>query len=467
MSGNGRKFYVGIFKEDEDIIGHTSASTAEDASKIEAGTDLVKHDSKESINADLNFEGVFRAYTSMMETYRSFIPITLDLAPAIVSAMSGKKIEKFASQNGKIIEACSNDTSTIYEFNIEHFREFSMYQGEIVAAARGVSHIPEVMIIGLISSYDAFLSNLLRVIFRNHEKIIFKSEKNIPYNEISAFTTIEDARSYLIDKEVENVIRQSHHEQFAWMEKNLDVKLREGLKIWPAFIELCERRNLLTHTGGVISQQYVRNCAIHKCNVSNPIVGNKVKISPEYFSDSVAVMYELGIKLCYVMWRKFQKDENLRADTVLNEMCFDLIFNGAYAIAESILTFSVQVLKKGGADRTRRMMVVNLATSIRLQGRVAEAQKVIDNEDWSAVGDSFKICAASARGDVDEVVRLIKYIGPNSKDIDAENYRIWPVFREMRKDDRFISAFREVFQTDLIKSTSSVVLQSPEIEATS
>ncbi|MFF9385866.1 hypothetical protein ACF1A3_35960, partial [Streptomyces globisporus] len=316
--------------------------------------------------------------------------------------------------------------------------------------------------IGLISSYDAFLSNLLRVIFKNHDEIIFKSEKNIPYTEISAFSTIDDARSYLIDKEVENVIRQSHHDQFAWMEKNLDIKLKEGLKIWPAFIELCERRNLLTHTGGVISQQYIKNCMTHKCSISDSAVGSKVKINPKYFSESVEVVYELGIKLCYVMWRKFLKDESRRADTVLNEMCFDLIFNGAYSIAEAILTFSVQVLKKGGADRTRRMMVVNLATAIRLQGRAAEAHKVIDNEDWSAVGDNFKICAASARGDIDEVARLIRHIGPNSKEIDAENYRIWPVFREMRKDERFISAFRDVFEADLIKNTPSIVMQNSD-----
>jgi hypothetical protein len=54
------------------------------------------------------------------------------------------------------------------------------------------------------------------------------------------------------------------------------------------------------------------------------------------------------------------------------------------------LSFSSDVLKKsGGNDRCRRMMRVNLANSIRLQGRQEEAVKVLNADDWSASNDEF------------------------------------------------------------------------------
>jgi hypothetical protein len=72
--------------------------------------------------------------------------------------------------------------------------------------------------------------------------------------------SIEEAKLQLVDKEVEVVLRASHTEQFEWFEKNLSVKLRSGLEIWPTFIELTERRNLFAHGDGVVTQQYLSVC---------------------------------------------------------------------------------------------------------------------------------------------------------------------------------------------------------------
>jgi len=118
----------------------------------------------------------------------------------------------------------------------------------------------------------------------------------------------------------------------------------------------------------------------------------------------------------------------------------DLINAREYRLAESLLTFSKGV--SGLTDQIRRMMIVNLANAIRLQGRIEEAKKILDTEDWSAANDDFQICVASVRGDTDKVLKLMQQFG---RRFAAENYRGWPVFRTTRDDPRFIELFESIF----------------------
>jgi len=88
------------------------------------------------------------------------------------------------------------------------------------------------------------------------------------------FASISETRDALIGREIEAVIRSSHQEQFLWMEDKFSIKLREGLSAWPHFIEICERRNLLTHTGGIVSTKYMLTCKEFKVDVSAIILND-------------------------------------------------------------------------------------------------------------------------------------------------------------------------------------------------
>ena len=150
-----------------------------------------------------------------------------------------------------------------------------------------------------------------------------------------------------------------------------------------------------------------------------------------------------------VLWRKFAKDERDSADLEVNEFCYDLIVNRNYEVAEAILSFTTQVLKRGGNDYRRRMMVINQANAVRLQKREGDANRLLDTEDWSAVKDDIAVSVAAVRGDVDRLVALMEKIGPNGRP-NAEDYRTWPVFRGLRSNARFKEKFQSVFGESVI-----------------
>ena len=152
-------------------------------------------------------------------------------------------------------------------------------------------------LMGLISSHDAFLAQLMHLIFLTKPETISSSEKNKSFKDLVELGSVDAARSYLIEKEVEAFLRQSHHAQFDYLENKLGMPLRKDLDIWPRFVEICERRNLFTHTSGVVSNQYIRVCSEHDVDLGGVAVGDQLVISPKYLQDATEVISELGLKL--------------------------------------------------------------------------------------------------------------------------------------------------------------------------
>lgn len=343
------------------------------------------------------------------------------------------------------MEAGSKNDTKVYEINIRFLSEFLNRNKEALSAFEGVKLLPEIMLVGLISAYDSFLSALLKTVFYRKPEVLSSSQKTINMSDLFKYSSIDNAKESLIDSEIESVIRKSHHEQFDWMQKHFNIKLRENLPIWPTFIELCERRNLFTHTGGVVSEQYLTNCAAHKCTIKDVKIGQKLRADNHYFLSAVEAVSEIGTKLCYVLWRKFDPDNAEKADTVFNARCMDLIKDDSYKLAQSLLSFSHNMPKI--KDEIRRMMIVNLANSVLLQGNRDEARQIIFKEDWSATSDKFRLCVAVASSDIDEFLRLMDSVG---EQFSAEEYRNWPIFKSVTNNSKFIKRFEDIFKEPFI-----------------
>ena len=460
-------FYVTIRNKEKTIVGHIVSPNPPPCDAHDEGVSTPKDSASEETvlsTPSVNFASVAHTFASVMESYRRFITLTLNIGPQLSSLMASARITKFVKEKGSEILELSTDTRTVYRLPITCYHEFHVHQEEITALVKGAEHLPEIAVIGLVSSYDAFLTELLRVVLTTYPNLVLTSEKTLKFSELCSFASIEDARATLIDREIESVIRLSHHEQFEWMERRFAMTLRTELPVWPRFVELCERRNLMTHTGGAVSAQYLANCGAHGADTTGVAIGDRLSVSSQYFSEAVTIIYELGVKLCHVLWRKFAPAQREEADRVLSELCYNLIYGGAYRLAEVLLRFGTSGLKVHSSDRIRRVMVVNLANSLRLQEKQDEAKEVLDEEDWSAVDNEFSVCVAAVRGDIAEVVRLMPIIGTGSAP-NAEAYRAWPVFRGMGSDERFTMAFEKVFGEPYVKprvEPATVAIGAPD-----
>jgi hypothetical protein len=393
----------------------------------------------ESTDLNDNLHKLLRHLDSIKDT----LPMTLLLLEPH-NKKANTKFEEFIEKNAKKIENENGQKSIAVKFEDSKIFEQLSKNSEISGLAMKI--IPESLFVSLISQYDAFLNKLLKILFKTRPEYINNSERELSFSQLIQFDSIETAREYVIEKEVETVLRKSHSEHFDYLENKLAILLRKDLPIWQTFIEITERRNLFVHCDGIISNQYLKVCKDHKCDIKNFNVNDRLNVDLKYFTTAYNCLYELSTKLTHTIWRKLIKNDFENADKSLNEICYSLLTSGQYDLADIMLDFACKQTKHFN-DSTKNIFIVNKALSSYLNSKEENAKKIIESKDWSASSDDFKLANLIITENYEEVYELIKKIG-NDGVVDKENYKTWPLFYKLRKEDKFKETFKEVFKED-------------------
>lgn len=391
--------------------------------------------------SDLSIGNELALFIKYIDALASTLPPTL-LAIGSFQQAYFQQIAKYFEEN--VISQEVIDGKLIIKAKIDDYNEPVKLFKDIEKTNLADKLILRSFIISLISQYDAFLGRLIRSLFLVQPESLNISEKNITFAQLQSFGSIEDAKEYIMEKEVETVLRKSHSEQFDWLERKFDIKLREGLSVWSAFIEVTERRNLFVHNNGVVSSQYMNICKENKVEIAKDIqLGSQLEATTDYFKKAYESVFEIGVKLAHVLWRKVQPADREKADQKLNGICYDLLAEERFRLACILLDFAVD-MKKFSSEQRKRTFIVNRAQAYKWAGDFEKAKKIITNEDWSAASDDFKLAEAIILDDYDRAYILMRKIGSDG-DVDKKAYREWPLFRDIRKTEEFQKIFEVLF----------------------
>lgn len=311
--------------------------------------------------------------------------------------------------------------------------------------------IPRSVFVSFISIYDAYISKLLRILFLIKPEILNSSDKKISLSDIVNFSNLTDAREWIIEKEVEDVLRKSHVDQLKYIEDKFSLKIKPEEEIYRKFIELTERRNLFVHCDGIISKQYLNACAKNKINIGDNKIGQNINIDGKYLIQSYEVLHELTTEITHVLWRKFFPNELEHADQNLMEITYDLIYFGKYKLAQRLLSFSCQSYVKHHDDVYKFIFIVNRALSYHLDGKDAECKNILSEYDWSAKSDEYKLANFVLNKDWDSALKIMDKFG-KSKEW-AIRYRDWPLFTKFRKTKKFLSKYQKIYGVNFLEET--------------
>ncbi len=295
------------------------------------------------------------------------------------------------------------------------------------------SDYPRVFVLAIVSQFDAFLGRLLRVIFLLRPELMASSERTLTLSQLLDLGTIESATEYLLEKEIESVLRKSHVEQFAWMENKFSIKLHESLDSWPVFVELTERRNLFAHANGIVSDQYIAACKSNGVEIPEDCSrGTRLRVSPEYFKCAYHCVYEIGIKLSQVLWRKLKPDQLEEADDNLTDVTYDLLAAGKFSLACKLFDFACITLKKHGSAHSKLVMIINRAQAYKWMGDPDKCKSALNDEDWSACAPQFHLAIAVLEDNFERAAEIMRSIGPNGV-MKETYYQEWPLFRDFER----------------------------------
>jgi hypothetical protein len=120
-------------------------------------------------------------------------------------------------------------------------------------------------------------------------------------------------------------------------------------------------------------------------------------------------------------------------------------------------------MKKHGDEATRKRMIVNLANAEKFRGNKDEAERILQNEDWSAATDAFLICVAAVRDDVQTIVRLMKP-AVASGNLKIDDFQNWPVFEKVRSDPTFVKAFEQEFNRRIVEDLEAITPRKSQVD---
>lgn len=387
------------------------------------------------------FQESAAAFVHDLDALREILDPVMVMAYAVKKSAAKSHLD--ALEKYGVLTAEDEDKKT-YDVPAEHLWEINRLAKKNLRAETAGDLLPRTFLVSFVSVYDAHVGRLIQAVLKTRPEILDTSERMLTYRQLLELDSIEIARDRLIEGEIEAVLRQSHADHFRWLEGKCSIKLRENLASWPKFVELTERRNLFVHTHGVVSSQYISVCRQHKCSIEGVSVGTKLDAQKDYLVDAYKCLYELGVKLSQVLWRKLLPAELEKADTALNSLAYELLVDEKYDLATRLLDFAVNVLPRHSTDSYKRIFVVNLAQAYKFSGNEAACKALLDKYDWSSCGDDYAICLWVLKGDFEAAAKVMRRIGKTGA-VKEGAYADWPIFRKFRESPEFKAAYLEVY----------------------
>lgn len=403
---------------------------------------------------EMNFEDTVDNYVNTLKAQLNSVPVIMGALLSYCYA-NANKVSTFISEYG--IKITENE-QTKNENTEEEKKEknyiptdkqiaFCKISKNVNNAFAALDLYPKNIVVSLTCVYDAFLGNLIRLIYQFRPGLLNSCEKKFSFSDIAKYESIEKMKEKIIEKEVESVLRESHIEHFSWLSKKLEVNLTNDLPSFKDFIEISERRNLFVHTGGVVSEQYIDVCKKHGCNI-DVTVGTKLDADRNYVKHTFCVLFEIGIKLSQVIWRIIDDKNGIRdADKYLNGVTYDLLNEGKFQLAKNLLEFSTKPYVKHKDQIIEYMHKINKALCFYMMGNKDECISELDKIDFSAVDVQFKLANLVLREKYDSA---IQYMEPFSRipEYGPEVYDEWPLFREFVKQECFLTEYKRIYKKD-------------------
>lgn len=310
------------------------------------------------------------------------------------------------------------------------------------------SRIPEVLetslFLSLFSAFDVYTGELLSAVYKRKPELFGKLNRKVELVDVLTANSIEELKRSVLEEEIETFRRKSYVEQFAELESTFGLTLR-AFDRWPEFVECAQRRNLLTHCGGNVSEQYLKICKAENYPEKDlPLVGEKLGLGGKYFLPRCELMIEVGLKLGQTLWRKVLPNELAEADKHLHNTQYDALFTHNWDRAKVFGEFAVSQLKVS-SEIEKRLSIINYCIALKFSGDEIGAQRELKKIDWSASINDFRLAEAVLQDRFEDAAALMVKIGKSGEMVTEGAYHTWPLFHLFREKNEFMVAYEKVF----------------------
>lgn len=355
-----------------------------------------------------------------------------------------KKIEKFFPD----LEKGDDGPKTFALDSARDFAEFTstIQQFEELREQNFMAILAKSLFTQLFAEFDAYMGELLKIIYLKNDKLLKGISREISLTDLLDFEDLNAVKLSMLEKEIETFRRDSYIDQFSTLEKKFNLSLRKFSE-WSQFVELSQRRNILTHNGGLVSDQYLVVCDRegHKFQ-TKPKIGDSLGVTFDYFSSAARLLSKVGLMLAYTLWSKVFPKELDQMHGALNNMLFKCLQQKRWRLVAELEDFILSPpMRNEVSEIDLRIRIINASIGLKFTGNDTDAVHLLESVDWSASYRDFKLAIAVLLEKYDEAVVMMKSIGKTGEILDQHSYHSWPLFSRFRERPEFYEAYADIY----------------------
>lgn len=385
------------------------------------------------------------------------------------------EMEKIQKKIEKLVPDQKNEDDSPKAFILESARDFAEFSSNIqqfkeLSTQNSTEILAKSLFTQLFAEFDAYIGELLKIIYLKNDKLLKGISREISLSDLLDFDDLNSVKLSMLGKEIETFRRDSYIEQFATLEKKFNLSLKKFSE-WSQFVELSQRRNILTHNGGMVNDQYLIVCDKegHKFP-SKPKIGDSLGVTFEYFLSATRLLSKVGLMLAYTLWSKVFPKESAQMHKALNDTIFMCLQQKRWLLVASLEDFVLSApMRKDLSEIDLRVRIVDASIGLKFAEKDAEAMRLIESVDWSASYRDFKLAIAVLQEKYDEAIVIMKGIGKTGEILDQHSYHTWPLFTRFREHPEFYEAYFHVYgeafaeKVDTAKGSVEAHAKSPEV----
>jgi len=305
------------------------------------------------------------------------------------------------------------------------------------------------ILMSLVSYFEVLVSELAHAFYRIAPDSILTDDKVLSVKELKKFSSVDEALRFIVSHRVEELLWGDINdwEKFFYSRMKIDMKMI--LDNWAQFEEYFQRRHIMLHAGGHVTERYLSNVDWEKLRpyMNKPALGTKLDITDEYLENSINAFEICGLLLCQEVWRKLIPGDNehrFSSDSGLLDVIYQRLLGRQWYVSEYLSAWGDK--DPEASEEGILICKFNRWLSIKRQGRWSDVEKHVENFDCSAKNIKYSIARASLLEQSDEFFHLLpKVIGT---DIPISALKEWPILDEMRNDPRFSEVLKKAEEAE-------------------
>ncbi|MFJ1446702.1 hypothetical protein [Bacillus halotolerans] len=309
---------------------------------------------------------------------------------------------------------------------------FNRHINQLLLPDKQISMIYSSSLINLVIYFELLANQLIKVRLKKFPESMNLKEKKLNFKEIEEIGSIREAKNYLIEQEVINLMSSGF---VTWMDyfKN---KMKVDMKRLSPYIneinEIFCRRHLFVHNDGIVSNTYLSRVGEEFKNDLS--IGDKLSVNEKYLLDALDKFKKFGVLLTIETWKRQEKVSSKRQH-FLHDYVYDLLVEEEWELASIICEFILT--DNEISSNSKYSAKLNFWLAKKRMNQFDSYIDEIKKADFQALNPQFQICRYALLEEYDDLYELLdrNYANP----IGMESLEEWPIFAELRKHENYES----------------------------